>query len=111
MTKRLMGLLSISYVFKNLYLPIFLHIFLPAQVLEQFPSPSPFATFFSFSLLPQSRFHKPYPQSKTFLNIRAAPSSAVFCSYAVLTTTPSSSMHFFSFFDVLPNAPNTTGMT
>ena len=59
--------------------------------------------FFSLSNLtrppPQTRFYKPYPQSKTFLNIRAVPSSAVFCSNMVLITT-SSSMHFFSSFDV-----------
>ena len=59
---------------------------------------SPFAHFFS------------YLQSKTFLNIRAVPSSAGFCSNAVLITTPSSSIHFFSFFGVLPSAPTTTGM-
>ena len=71
------------------------------------PSPSPFPTFFS---LPHPRFHKPYPQSKTF-NIRALPSGAVFCSNAVLITTPSSFMQYFGFFDVLPSAPTTSGMT
>ena len=91
-----MGLLSISYVFKNLCLPILLHSFSHSQL------------FFPF---PQAQFHKPYPQSKTFLNIRAVPSSAVFCSNVVLITIPSSSMQFFSFFDVLPSAPTTTGMT
>ena len=55
----------------------------------------PFATFL-IKPSPQARFHKSYPQFKTFLNIRAVPSSAVFCSNTVLITTPSSSMHFFS---------------
>ena len=59
---------------------------------------------------PQPCLHKPYPQSKTFLNTQAVPSSAVFCSNTVLITTPSSSMQFFSFFVVLPNTPTTTGM-
>ena len=34
-----------------------------------------------------------------------------FCSNAMHITTPRSSLHFFSFFDVLPSAPTTTGMT
>ena len=58
-----------------------------------------------------SRFYKPYPQSKTILNRRVVPSGAVFCSNAVLITTPSSFMQFFSFFNVLSRAPTTTGMT
>ena len=70
-----------------------------------------FILFFFFIKSAQPCFHKSYPQSKTFLNIRAVPSSAVFCNNVVLLTTPSSSMHFFSFFDVLPSAPTTTGMT
>ena len=53
----------------------------------------------------QPYFEKPYPQSKIFLNIRVVPSSAVFCSDAVLITTLISSVQFFSFFDVLPSAP------
>ena len=69
-----MGLLSISYVFKNLHLPILLHSFSPVQFLVKVPSPSPFATFFFifkffYFFLPQLRFRKPYPQSKTFLNL------------------------------------------
>ena len=103
-----MGLLSIYYVFKNLQLPILLHSFSPDQFLEPFPSPSPFLTFFSPPSHP--RFHKPYPQSKTFINIRSVPSSAVFCSNAMLLTTSSSSMLFFSFFEVLPSAPTNTEM-
>ena len=99
-----MGLLSISYVFKKLYLPILLHSFSLVQFLEQFPSPSPFATFFSLSNPPT-----PFPQILSA--IRAVPSSGVFCSNVVLITTPSSSMHFFSFFDVLPSVTTTTGMT
>ena len=102
------------FVFKNLYFPILLHSFSSVQFLEQFPSPSPFATFFSFFFFfksPQPRFHKSYRQSKTFLNVRAVSSSAVFCSNVVLITTPSFSMHFFSFFDMLPSAPTTTGVT
>ena len=64
-----------------------------------------------FSPSPHPRFHKPYRQSKTFLNIQAVRSSAVFCSKAVLITPPSSSMQFLSFFDVLPSAPTTTRLT
>ena len=108
--QRFMGLLSISHVFKNLHFPILLHSFLSVQFLEQLPSSFPFATFVFFSKSPTC-FHKSYLQSKTFLNVWAVPSSAVFCSNAVLTTAPSSSMHFFSFFDVLPSTPTTTGMT
>ena len=68
-------------------------------------------TFFAtcFFSLPLTRFLKPYPQSEAFLYIWAVPS--VFCSNAVLTATPCSSMQLFSFFDVLPSAPTTTGMT
>ena len=94
--QRFMGLLSVFYVFKNLYFPILLHSFL-----ENFPPPpppppiSPHLPLFVSNPL-QTRFHKPYPQSKTFLNTRAVPSSAVFCSNTVLITTPSFSMHFFS---------------
>ena len=63
----------------------------------------PICHFFSFIRSPQPHFHKPYAQSKTFLSMQAVPNSAVFCSSAVLITTPSSSVHFFSFFDVLPS--------
>ena len=92
---------------------LFLRSFSPVQFLGQFPSPSPFAHLpFVFSIKsPQLSLCKSYLQSKTFLNVRAAPSRDVFCSNAVLITTPSSSMHFVSFFDVLPDAPTTTGMT
>ena len=38
-------------------------------------------------------------------------SSGVFCSNSVLITTPISSMHFFCFFDELPSALSTTGIT
>ena len=92
------GILPISYASKNLYFPILLYSFSPVQFLEQFPFPSKFAHlpfFFFFIKSPQPCFHKSYPKSKTFLNIRVVPSSAV----------------FFSFFDVLPSAPTTTGMT
>ena len=99
-----------------LYLYIFSHLF---SFWNNFPLPHHLSTLFIYFLLfvffifsiPKPRCHKPYPPSKTFVNIRAVPSSVVFCSNAVLTTTPSSSMHFFSFFDVLPSAPSTTGMT
>ena len=112
-----MGLLSISLFSKTctfLYFYI-LHFLHPVHFLEQLPSPSPspFAhlpLFFKIKS-PQPCFHKSYLESKTFVNIRAVPSKAVFYSNAVLITTPSSSMHFSSFFDMLPNAPNTTGMT
>ena len=67
-----------------------------------------FLTWFFFS--PQPHFHKPYTQSKTFFNIRAVPSSAVFCSNAVVITGPIFSMQIFSFFDVLPSGPITTGI-
>ena len=87
-----MSLLFIFYVFKNLYIPILLHSFPP------------------FFPLPQTHFHKPYPQSKTFFNMWTVPSSAAFCSNALLRTTPSSSMQFSSFFDVLPSTPVTTGI-
>ena len=53
----------------------------------------------------------PYPlprPPKTFLNILAAPSSAVFCSNAVLIKIISCSMQFFSFFDVLLSSPAST---
>ena len=70
-----------------------------------------FILFFFFIKSPQPCFHKSYPQSETFLNIRVVPGSVVFCSNTVVITTPSSSMHFFSFFDVLPSAPTATGMT
>ena len=104
--QRFMGLLSISYVFKNLFFYILSHLF---SFWKLFPPPSS-PPFFACSL-PHPYFHKLYPQSKTFLNIRALPSSAVFCSNAVLIRTPSSSMQFFSFFGVLPRIPTTTGMT
>ena len=103
-----MHLLSNSYVFKNVYLPIlyilshlfrFWNPFLP-------PPPSP-----AFLFLPHPRFHKLYKQSKSSLNSCAFSSSAVFCSNAALITTPSSSVKFFSFFYVLPSGPNTTGTT
>ena len=104
-----MGLLSISYVFKNLCLPRYFYIFSYLFSFWNFyPPPLLFLPFFS-SLHPH--FHKLYPQFKTFLNVRAVPSSAVFCSNPVLITTPSFSMQFFSFFGVLPSAPTTTGMT
>ena len=106
-----MGLLSISYVFKKLYFPILLYSFSPVQFLEQFSTPSTFFAFFFINPPPTTPFQKFYLHSKTFLNIPAVPSSAVFCSNAVLITTPSSSMHFFSFFHVLPSAPVTTRMT
>ena len=54
------------------------------------------------------RFCKSYLQSKTF-NIAAAPSSAIFYSNAVLITL-SSSMQFFSFFNVQPSVLTITGM-
>ena len=68
-----------------------------------FSSPLPFPPSFP-------SFHKSYLQSKTFFNIRDVPGSAIFCSNAVLITSPTSSMQFFSFFDVLSNAPTTTGI-
>ena len=95
-----MGLLSMSCVFKNLYLPILLHSFSLVQFLEQFGTislPLPICHFL-FSLT-KPRFHKPYPQSKTFLNTQAVSSSALYCSNGVFIATPSSSLHFLIFFD------------
>ena len=66
--------MPISSVFKNLYLAILLHYFSPVQFSEQFLTPSPFPHL--FPLLP-TLFHKPYPQSEAFLNIRDVSSSAV----------------------------------
>ena len=97
-----MGLLSISYVIKNLQLSILLHSFSHVQFLEQFPSPSLFPLF--FLTLPQPHFHKPYLQSKTFCNISGDPSSPVFCSNAV-PITPSSSIHFFRFVKCATKCP------
>ena len=88
-----------------LYFYIVSHLF---SFWNNFPRP---AHLPSFLLLFFPRFCKSYPQSKTFLNIRAVSSSAVFCSNAVLITTSSSSVHYFSFFDLLSSAPTTTGMT
>ena len=98
---------SKTYTF--LYFYILSHLFIFSN---NFPPPPhlPICLFF-FIKSPQPRFHKSYPQSKTFLNILAVPSSAVFCSNAVPITTYGSSMHFFSFFDVLPSASTTSGMT
>ena len=98
-------------VFKNLYFPIlYILLFLTCSVFGTISLPlllpiCPFATFIFLIKSPQPRFHKCYLQSKTFLNIRAVHSKPAFCSNAVLIATPSSSMHFFSFFDVLPSAP------
>ena len=95
------------------FLYFYILFFLTCSVFGTICLPFPICPFATFLIKPspQARFHKSYPQFKTFLNIRAVPSSAVFCSNTVLITTPSSSMHFFSFFDVLPSAPTTTGMT
>ena len=108
--QRFIGLLSIFHVFENLYLPILLHSFSPVWFwfLEPFLSSSHFPIFFSIS---HPHFCKPYLQSKTFLNIRAVPSSAVFCSNVVFRTTHTTSIQFFRFFDVLQSTPTTTGMT
>ena len=70
-----------------------------------------FATFFFLCQITPTPFPQILSAIKTFLNIRTVPSSAVFCSNAVFIKTPSSSMYFFSFFDVLLSAPTTTGMT
>ena len=85
---------------------IFSHLFSFRNNFLPFPIYHPF-----FFKSPQPCFHKSYPQSKIFIKIRAVPSSAVFCRNALLITTPSCSMRFFSFYNVLPSAPTTTGMT
>ena len=103
-----MGLLSISCFQKPVPSYTFT-FFLTCAVFGTISPPPPH--FPPFFLSSQLHFHKPYPQSKTFLNIRAVPSSAVFCSNAVLKKTPSSSVQFFSFFNVLRSAPTTNGMT
>ena len=95
--QRLLGLLPISYVFKNLYLAILLHYFSPLQFLEQFLTPSPFP---HLSPLLPTLFHKPYPQSEALLNIRDVPSSAVMLCLKQLPVL----CNFFIFFDVLPSA-------
>ena len=92
---------------------------------NNFPPPRHLPLFvcvFFKSPFPQPCFHK-YTDlicnlKLSLRNIRAVPSSAVFCSncfsvflFSVLITTPSSSMHFFSFLDVLSRAPTTTGMS
>ena len=82
--------------------------FLTCSIFGTISLPLSIRHFFPF---PQSRFHRPYSQSKTFLNIRAHPTSAIFCSNAVLITMPSYSMNFFNLFDVLPSTPTTTEMT
>ena len=108
--QRLIGLLPISYVFKNLPSYTFT-FFLTSSVFGAISHPLPIRHFYPKNLPPSNPvFHQPYPQSKTLLNMRPVPSSAIFCSNAVLTT-PSSSMQFSSFFDLLPSAPTTTGMT
>ena len=113
--QRFMGLLSISYVcFQKPVLSYTFTFFLICSVFGTISLPLPICHFFFFFFFfksPQPRFHKSYRQSKTFLNVRAVSSSAVFCSNVVLITTPSLSMHFFSFFDMLPSAPTTTGVT
>ena len=107
-----MGLLPIPYVFNNLPFYTFT-FFLTCSVLVAISLSLPICHFFFFCFLnsPQPHSHKPYPQYKTFVNIQAALSSAAFCNNTVFLTTPSSSMHFSSFFDVLPSDPTTTGMT
>ena len=81
-----------------------LHCVSPVQFLEPFSSPSPLPHFFS---LLQPPFHKIYWQSKTFLNLQAVPTGAVFCSNSVLIKSPCFSVPFFSSFDVPPIAPTT----
>ena len=111
-----MGLLSISYVcFQKPVLSYTFTFFLICSVFGTISLPLLichffFFLFFFFKSL-QPRFHKSYRQSKTFLNVQTVSSGAVFCSNVVLITTPSSSMHFFSFFDMLPSTSTTTGMT
>ena len=101
----------ISYVFTNLYLPTLLHSFSPFQLLKPFPLPLHLPHLFYFFPSHHSHILKPYLQSKTFLNIRAVPSSAVFCRNDVLITAASSFVQFSSFLDVLSNSPTATGMT
>ena len=104
-----MGLLSIFVFQKPVYTSV--HFYILSHLFNfwiLFPCPFPSPSFFSFPL-PHSCFQKPYLQSKTFLDMQAVPSSVVFCSNVVLITS-SSSIKFFSFFDVLISAPTTTGM-
>ena len=89
-----------------LYICILSYLF---SFLELFSSPSPFPIFF-FLLPPPPLFPQIYLESKIFLNIQAVP-SVVFCSNAVLITTLSSSIQFFSFLDALPSALAPPGMT
>ena len=53
---------------------------------------------------------KPYLLPKTFFNIAAVSSCAIFCTNPVLIT-PRSPVQFFSFFNVQPSALTITGMT
>ena len=111
-----MGLWSISHVFKNVYFSILLHSFSPVKFLEKFPSPCPFAHlsfhcfifYFFFSL---SNHPNLVSTNLIALMCELFLSSGVFCSNSVLITTPISSMHFFCFFDELPSALSTTGIT
>ena len=111
-----MGLFSSPmFVSKNPHFPILLHFFVSVQFLEQFPSGPPVASFFLFFLF---QISTPSPVSTNLIhNLKLSLiyelSLAVlfFCSNAVLITIPSSSIHFSSFFDMLPSAPTTTGMT
>ena len=54
--------------------------FLTCSVFGTIYLPLSICHFFFFIKSPQPRFHKSYPQSKTFLNTQVAPSRAVFCS-------------------------------
>ena len=87
-----------------------LWIYCPSRL---FSKPSTFLYFYILSHL--FSFWKPFPPpppfSQTLINIRAVPSNDIFCSNAVLITIHSSSIQFFSLFDVLPSAHTTTAMT
>ena len=74
-----MGFLSVSCFKKTcvfLYFYILSHLF---RFWNNLPSCLHLPLFFLYQISP-TRFHKSYPQSKTFLNTRVAQSRAVFCS-------------------------------
>ena len=86
----------------------FFTFFFTSSVFGTISFPRPSCHYFFLQIPPSN----PVSTNLTHnLNLRVVPSSAVFCSIIVLIITPSSSMHFLSFFDVLPIAPTTTGMT
>ena len=88
--RRFMGLLSIYCVSKtfNFIILSSLSPFFKIPFLNVNLNLSPTSHLSYIFVSPLSRFFKTYYQSKTFLNIWAVPSSAVFSNNAVLITFP-----------------------